>query len=64
MNDTKYLAIYANKWVSDFNNYVGNSLSVLVDAIRNDDNDPNDYTFYEIDSSLLVPKKLGYKLED
>lgn len=64
MNDTKYLAIYNNKWVSDYSNYAGNSLSFLVDAIRNDDNDPNDYTFYEIDGSLLTPKKLGYTLED
>lgn len=64
MNDTKYLAIYSNKWASEYNNYVGNSLNTLVEAIRNDDNDPDDYTFYELDGALLTPKKLGYKLEN
>lgn len=64
MNDTKYIAVYQNRWSPASINFVGTSVASIVEEIRNDDNDPTDYTFYEVDGSLLTPKKLGYTLED
>lgn len=64
MSDTKYIAVYQNLWSAEHGNYISNHLNKLIEEIRNDDNDPTDYTFYEIDGSLLTPKKLGYTLED
>lgn len=64
MNDTKYIAVYQNRWSPASINFVGTSVASIVEEIRNEGNYLTDYTFYKIDGSLLTPKKLGYTLEE